>query len=356
MRIDSLSLRNFRNIEECEWDLGEGIHVLWGDNGEGKTNFLESIYFLSYCRPLRGDSVWSLIKWGKDAARVDGCIAEDGLTRTLRVTLDRKSGQSASINGEVVRSLKDYIGVSLCTVFHGEDTKALFGPPPGRRKIVDQICYLLHPGYGEEYLRYLRCLRQRNTLLKRIREGGQGSDVLLLDSLDEVIVPLAEKISSVRRDVFEELRSVYAEVLCRLGDGVDGELVGHFNFERSIFEREKGNDLGRGYTGYGPHRQDFKVVLSGVDGRRHASTGQKRLCALCLRLSQAIVIGNRKGKLPIMLLDDMTSELDRRRRDRLMRFVSDWGFQTVVTTTDWRLLPEGVDYASVRRVQGGRIM
>ncbi|RMG59539.1 MAG: DNA replication and repair protein RecF [Deltaproteobacteria bacterium] len=354
MLLEQVTLRNFRNIRECSLSLPPGLSVFWGENGQGKTNFLESIYFLSYGRPLRGESLSRLIRWESSSLSASTRVRKGEVSLPLTITM--KKGEKPEIrHGERrVNSLREHIGTLVSVAFQGEDGKLLFGPPPGRRKLLDQTCYLLKPSYGEELLDFLRALRQRNGLLKLVRDGEAGTGVL--SSFDQVFLERAERVSRVRREVFGKLRRAFEEVMEEVGGGVRATLKEKFGFSPESFRGALDEDIRTGTTTVGPHRDDFSVFYGERDGRHYASTGQKRVLIIAFRLAQALLVEEEKKENPILLLDDLTSEVDASGRERVLEFVCRRGNQALVTTTDRKLIPERAVTGGVFQVCGGQIL
>jgi DNA replication and repair protein RecF len=355
MFLSYLELKNFRNIESQGINLPRGITVLWGDNGGGKTNIIESIYFLSYLRPLRRGGVSQLLKHGEGDSHVSGKIRSGKDEADLRVFLKR--GGKVTPLREKVRagSFREYVGGLYSVAFVPEDIREIFGSPQGRRRLIDQSAAMAKPLHVDVLIEFMKCLRQRNRLLFLIREGRTGES--LLDSFDKEMIRLSVELSARRREMLHRIegyfQSCYEEI-----DGTGGvALKGRMDFDEREFKSCRARDIEKGVSTYGPHRDDFSILVDGKEGRFFTSQGRKRIISVAFRLSQALLLRDLTGQKPVLLLDDITSEVDPGRRKRLLGTIEKLGFQTIITTTDATLINEGFSQEiRALKVQNGSIL
>lgn len=355
MFLSYLELENFRNIESQGINLQRGITVLWGENGGGKTNILESIYFLSYLRPLRRGGVAQLVRHGETESRVTGQVKSGRDGEDLCVFLKRGERVTALRQNKRAASFREYVGGLYSVAFVPEDIRELFGPPPGRRRLIDQSAAMGKPLHLDVLMSYLQCLRQRNRLLFLVREGRAEESTL--EPFDREMSRLSVELSLRRREALSKIEGHFQSCY----EAIDGEgrvrLEGKIDFDEPEFARRRRRDIERGTSTYGPHRDDFSVLVEGRDGRLFASQGKKRVIAVAFRLAQALLLHELSGQSPVMLLDDITSEIDPGRRRRLLGMIEKLGFQTIVTTTDAALIREGFSHdVRALKVQKGSIV
>ena len=376
MMITHLSLTNFRNYTRLELNLPEGITLLQGDNAQGKTNLLESIYYLATSRSPQAGSDVEVVNWlVRDdplaCARLVAEVKWDGKTQRLELILaPGNNARSASptfrkqirVNGVPKRAM-DLIGLVNVVIFRPQDIDLVAGAPGGRRRYLDAMLCQLDNRYCRSLQMYNRVLSQRNCLLRTLRE--RSGDESQLDFWDERLIEHGTYITARRRDAFlgldrfgqvihrdmteqkEHLRLSYQPSLpvpaadgaeqAKLSPGTDWTLTGTeedlaLAFQTGLQDARK-EEIARGMTLTGPHRDDFRFLSTDVDLTVYGSRGQQRTAALTLKLAETEVVRQVKGHWPILLLDDVMSELDGQRRRRLMDLV-DGATQTLITTTD----------------------
>ena len=372
VELNAVSLTNFRSYRSMDLRLESGITVVHGPNGEGKSNLLEAIYLLAIGKSYRASTERDLVSWeaaeaggyaiiaGK-AARADGPLE-------LRIGLDC-SGQSTHvqkrirING-VARRATDLVGALGAVLFSAEDIDLVIGSPQGRRRYLDVMLAQLGARYVYTLQRYQRVLLQRNHVLRGLREGRAGEAELTF--WDQSLCTEGAAVLGARYDAMERLRPLIAEAYRRL-EG-HGELsigyVATVPFESrptpetiaEELERRRAHERAAGMTLVGPHRDDLRLVLSGVEMAKHASRGQARLGALSLRIAEGQLIEEYRGDAPVLLLDDVLSELDEARRGLVLDEASRYA-QAIVSTADLGLLPASyLDRGRRLRVEAGLVM
>ena len=352
MRVVSLSVRDFRCYETAQVALGEGLTVVSGPNGAGKTNLLEALYFGCTGRSCRTANEREVVRFGQGATRVVvHALSEDG-AHELAVGFEPGQPKRMRADGAPVERLLDVDTRPLVSVFLPDRLELIKGPPSLRRAHLDQFVSAMWPARSASRRGYAQALAQRNALLARIRAG-----VASRDSLSTWDRQLAEHGLALMRDRGQALDAI-AGAFGRLADalGLEGdaeiryrprsrattpeELVGE------LAERVEG-DLERGFSGHGPHRDDLATLHRGRELRAYGSQGQQRLALLALLLAERDAIASERDAVPLMLLDDVMSELDRDRRDALVEVLRSHG-QSVITTTDIEHVPGAADIGVTR--------
>ena len=354
MRIKKLKLKNFRNFTESEIAINDGTTVFYGGVGEGKTNLIEAIFLLSVGRSYRTPETNQVISWGKDEAvvRGEGAGAAGKFAVAIKVT---KTGKRIELNGENNKKSIDLIGGLRSVIFHSEDTAMVGGAPQLRRRYLDLAISQSSKNYAYNLRDYYRVLRQRNSALSRY----PGLD---MSAWDEQLSQVGAWITQIRAKVISEIAQTADLILKSLiGEAAKLEIKyvpsGEDDQERFKFKlsRSMSLDVSRGATSIGPHRDDFKLLLSGVDARYFASSGEKKTIVLALKLAEVEFIRAVTGEKPILLLDDVFSTLDLKRSKALLSVTGD-GSQCVITLTDLNFLRnEFKSGAALYEVAGGRI-
>ena len=362
MRVLSLTLRDFRSYEDAAVSLGPGLTVVSGPNGAGKTNLLEAIYFGAVGRSPRTTNERELVRFGATTARVVLRSEADDGPHEISVGFEPGQPKRLRVDGAAVERLLDAPERPLVSVFLPDRLDLIKGAPVLRRAHVDQLVAALWPSRVQTRRSYMQALAQRNALIARIRSGA-GS----LASLPSWDGQLAEHGIALMRDRSAAVQSV-ADRCRRIGEqlGLDAELEVAYR-PRSAAPDAPGlreelasrvqQDLDRGFTGHGPHRDELVSRLGGRDLRAFGSQGQQRLGLLALLIAEREAIAEQRGAPPLMLLDDVMSELDGIRRRALIELLRADGGQSVITTTDLEHVPGGDQDGIVRlSVGGGRVL
>ena len=316
MGFESVRFLNFRNLLDRELSLGAREVFLIGENGQGKTNMLESLYLLSVAASFRESREAAFFR---DAASPLGlsCRYRDevGGERTFSLSVDAERKKRILVNGkEVPRS--DLLGQVLSICFVQQDMLLVSGSPEERRRFLDQTLVLSDPAYFEALRGYRRVLRARNFVLKQGQDG-------LLDAYDAQLVPFGKELTRTRMELVTRLRSFFSALfrdITATDQGVDIRYSPSWRLDDDGFDaeeklrRQRDRDLAFGTTTSGPHRDVVSVIFEGREYSSYASTGQVRLCALVMRAAQARYLAERTEKKPILLLDDVLLELDQGRK------------------------------------------
>ena len=348
MQVLSLTLRDFRGYQDAQVDLGEGLTVVTGPNGAGKTNLLEGLYFGCTGRSCRTSNEREVVRFGAGAARTVLIFEDEDLHHELSVGFSPGQPKAMRADGAAVERLLDVAGRPLVSVFLPDRLEVIKGAPALRRGHLDQFVAALWPSRSTTRRLYGQALAQRNALIARIR-SGRGSRVSLT-SWDAQLARHGIALMSDRRSAVDLLAGPFRRVSEALG--LQGEPAVNYRPRSSANDPEElareladriESDLERGFTGHGPHRDDLATEHDGHDLRAYGSQGQQRLALLALLLAEREVIATHCPSAPIMLLDDVMSELDRDRRQALIELLRSSPGQSVITTTDLEHVPGATD-------------
>ena len=359
MKIKKLFLQNFRNYESESFVFSDGLNVLFGKNGQGKTNCAEAVFYLCTGASLRIRHDKQLIRMGAESAKI---IAETE-NRYGNVTIEAdiyENKREIRVNGSKIAKNADLMGHINSVFFSPGELRLIQDGPDERRRFMNISISQTSPAYYTALLRYNKILDQRNTLLK-------NRDVtLVLDTLpiwDEQLCKYASIIVKKRREFVEQLAPYAKEYHAFLTDGGEELAIkpdriydgAEEDIEKTLLRRLANNyekDLRLGFTTVGPHRDDLDVLINGIDAKAYASQGQTRTAALALKLSEVQIFKALSGENPILILDDVMSELDLPRRKKLLKCVSE--LQTILTCTHTERVLYGASCNKIR-IENGKI-
>ena len=339
MRVERIQLRDFRNYEAAEVRLADGLTVVAGANGAGKTNLLEAVYFGCTARSPRTSNERELVRRGGDgvARVVLDLSAADGEHR-IEVGFQPGEAKHLRVDDSPVESLSAVEVRPLVSVFLPERLELVKGAPAARRAHLDQVVAALWPSRAETRGAYSRALAQRNALVARIRASAAGPAAL--DAWDLELARHGVRLMADRAEAVEGLRPLFAGLAGQLGLPGDAELRYRPRSEASDADglaaelrERRAADLERGFTAHGPHRDELSLLLGGVGLRAYGSQGQQRAALLALLFAERALLAERRARPPLMLLDDVMSELDAERRELLAKLLRAGG-QAVITTTE----------------------
>ena len=348
MQVLTLSLRDFRGYHDAHVELGDGLTVVTGPNGAGKTNLLEGLYFACTGRSCRTSNEREVIRFGVGTTRtVLTCQAEDGV-HELSVGFSTGEPKVMRADGASVERLLDVSSRPLVSVFLPDRLELIKGAPALRRAHLDQFVAALWPARAGTRRLYGQALAQRNALISRVRTGA--ADRASLATWDAQLARHGVALMDDRRRAIALITEPFARLATDLG--LAGQPTVSYRPRSRATEPEQlaaelaervGLDLERGFTGHGPHRDDLSTEHAGRDLRAYGSQGQQRLALLALLLAERRVIGTQRPAVPIMLLDDVMSELDRDRRQSLVDVLRSTAGQSVITATDLEHVPGSTD-------------
>jgi DNA replication and repair protein RecF len=362
--LDSLQATDFRNLREVFLRPSAHATVVVGSNGQGKTNLLEAIYFLCTLRPLRANRLSELVLFGAERARVRATLTLGGARREIAVEI--ASGvRQAFVDGKKAARLEDYFGGVSVVAFTPDDLAVVKGPPELRRAFLDRAVFNRFPAYLREHRAYQRALKSRNRLLK---EGAPGEYV---SAYDEALARTGARVLVQRQALLAEMapRAVTAvRAISRLPEVEIGYTALHLGSQAGKSEEELetalrealverlARDRERAFTSVGPHADDLALTLGGRSARAYASQGEGRALVLGWKMAEIDNVRSAFGRPPILLLDDVSSELDPERNAFLMHALAASEAQALLTTTDPALVARaaGPDTRWLR-VEAGRL-
>ena len=347
MRVTRVSLRDFRNIERAAVALSPGTTVVSGPNGAGKTNLLEAIYFGCTARAARTPNERELLRRGAAALRVEVDVEGEGEAHSIEVGFTPGQPKRVLLDGAPEEGLLGSAARPLVSVFLPDRLELVKGAPGVRRRQLDRLVAGLWPSRTQARAAYSRALAQRNALLMRIRARASGPAGL--DAWDRELAGLGAQLMEDRRTAATRLAPLFAGRAADLGLPEEAELrylprsraTDADGLAAELGERRDA-DLERGFTAHGPHRDDLRLLHAGQPLRGDGSQGQQRTAVLALLFAERDLLVAERRRPPLMLLDDVMSELDGARRDRLAELLQSAG-QAVLTTTDRAHVPLGED-------------
>ncbi len=351
MRLKTINIKNFRNYCSQTLELCSGVNIISGLNAQGKTNFIEAISIISTGRSHRTRKEAELIRWDEDIAEIkaeiceeESCENDDFTFLDYRFNRDKK--KFISVNGVKKEKLSELLGHLYTVIFSPDHMSIVKGGPAERRRFMDVALSQLKPSYYHSLSSYSKVLDQRNMTLQKNRESINLSN--LLDVWDKQLVKYGIKIIE-EREIFIKLIKDSASIVCDEVSGKNDKLnvkyvssifensqkhgtmgIGEA-FEKKLFEN-RNMDIKKGHTSVGPHRDDFSLLVNGREVRNFGSQGQQRTVLLALKIAELKIMKEEAGHSPVLLLDDVFSELDSERKEYLLRYLK--GMQSIITCTD----------------------
>ena len=355
--VRRVAVRNFRNYDRAELCLAPGVTVISGANGAGKTNLLEAIYFGLTGRSCRTSNERELVRHGESVARVTIETEDEAGAHMLEAGFEPGESKRLRVDGALVERLSDSTARPLVSVFMPERLELVRGPPSSRRAHLDRLVAAMWPGRAAVRTAYARALAQRNALLARVRAGLAAAT--LLDSWDAELSRHGVELMADREQAVASITQAFSDRAHELGLPAPAEVsyrrrssAADAEELRAELEERRATDLARGFSGHGPHRDELGLRHDGRPLRSFGSQGQQRVALLALLLAERDALAGR-GRAPLMLLDDVMSELDSERRERLGALLIEVG-QAVVTATDAERVPVS-SLASLVDVRGGSV-
>ena len=381
MRLDHLTLHNFRNYVRLDLDLAPGITMLLGDNAQGKTNLLEAIYYLATSRSPHAATDREVVNWlvadeePLPYTRLVGRVSRGSSSQSIEITLTQQADNGSRyrkqirINGVNKRAM-DLLGHLNVVLFLPQDIDLVSGSPSGRRRYLDVTLCQVDPTYCRHLSRYNQIVTQRNALLRDLRE--RSGDPGQLAFWDEKLAGHGAYLVHRRRGAVQLLDELAHSVQGLL---TDGEERLHLRYEPSLeaegeaatealrqafltqLGAQRQREIAAGMSLTGPHRDEMRFLIDGVDAGVYSSRGQQRTAALALKLAEVDLMRHETGEHPVLLLDDVLSELDAHRRSFLMRALEDGPQQSVITTTELHALSQSfLERCRLLRVRLGQLV
>lgn len=336
MYIQSLELNNYRNYSSLNIDFDNGTNILYGNNAQGKTNILESIYLAGTAKSHRAVRDREIIKFNEQEAHIKVIIKKNNIPIRIDMHLKKNKSKGIAINGIPIRKASELFGICNVVFFSPEDLNIIKNGPMERRRFMDLELCQLDKVYVHNLVNYNKIINQRNKLLKDI---GFGNDKELRDTLDIWDMQLADygaKLITRRNQFICDINEIIYEIHRKLTDNreelnvkYEPNIIGNNLYEELIRCRDK--DFKLKSTTVGPHRDDISFLIGDVDIRKYGSQGQQRTAALSLKLSEIELVKLMINDIPILLLDDVLSELDSNRQKQLLESLDN--IQTIITCT-----------------------
>ena len=348
MRIKKLKVENFRNLENLDIEFSEGVNIIYGNNAQGKTNIIESIYIFSFGKSFRANKDIELLKFDKEYFLSNIEIMKKDRELEMDFGFDKISNKKMiKVNGVIQKKISDVIGKLNVVVFKPEDIKIVTDSPSIRRKYIDYLISSISKSYLENITKYKKVMEERNNLLKEIKLRLKGSknldetDSNFLDVYDKLLSKLNWEIYNERKRVIEKLNNYIYDIHLKLTENYINNEKLHIKYVSNVAEdiekmynnlsKSRLNDISKGYTSLGIHRDDYIISINSLDVSIYGSQGQKKSSIISLKLSELKVIEEVIGEKPVLLLDDYMSELDEKRRLKFLDIIED--IQIIITTT-----------------------
>ena len=341
MIIKSVALNNFRNYETLSLELGTNLNILYGDNAQGKTNVLEAIYVCGTTKSHKGSKDKELIRIGCEDAHIRMIVSKEGIDHKIDMHLKKSRSKGIAIDGLPIKKSVDIFGLVYIVFFSPEDLNMIKEGPGERRRFLDMELSQMNKVYLYHLTKYNKILVQRNNLLKQIAYEPGLRDTL--DVWDKQLIDNGKVLINSRAEFIREINEIIEPIHGRLtGNTEKIKLVYEPNVTEEEFEakvrKNRDRDIYQKMTLTGPHRDDICFLINDIDIRKFGSQGQQRTAALSLKLSEIELVKRNIKDNPILLLDDVLSELDRKRQNYLMDSIND--IQTIITCTGLEELVE----------------
>ncbi|MDD4110633.1 MAG: DNA replication/repair protein RecF [Clostridia bacterium] len=369
MKVKSIKLINYRNYSSKTFAFPATTNILLGKNAQGKTNLLEAIFTCAIGRSLRANKDNDIIKWGEDHAKIELEVEKKFGNTKIEIYYFKSSKKTIKINGLPIKRMGELLGEFRCVFFAPDELKLIKESPEDRRRFMDIDISQTSNEYFYLLGKYEKIISSRNKLLKENKDTKRNIEKFedlkrMVSIYNEQLAECSAKITIFRNN-FIVLLAPYAEkshsFLTSKSESLLVEYDGSLKFENRIIEAEKlqelkasflslyeknfEKDLGLGYTTIGPHRDDIKVLINNIDVRNFCSQGQQRTAALSMKLAELEIIREKTGELPVLILDDVLSELDLSRRTKLLKFCS--LTQTFISSTD---IPEKITESNIIKI------
>lgn len=344
MHIKNISLINFRNYEHEEIELNKGVNIFYGQNAQGKTNIIESVYLLSTGKSHRSQKDNELINWNNKESKIKIAYEKDKQNNIIEMYLKNNQRKLIKLNGVRLNKTGELLGNLITVIFSPDHMKIIKEGPVERRRFIDIIMSQVKPGYFYNLSQYVKLIVQRNNLLSQVKEKPKVIDTI--DVWDQQLVEYGTKVIKERITFLKLIQEYAMEIHKSITNGKENlkleykSSIGYTsedeeNIKNSFIkelEKFKAIDIRRGLTHKGPHRDDILFYINDMDVKTYGSQGQQRTTLLSLKIAELKFMNNETDSYPILLLDDVFSELDTERQRFLMKFINE--IQTFITCTD----------------------
>ncbi len=336
MIIESVDLQNYRNYEFLNMTFDNKINIIYGDNAQGKTNILESLYVCATSKSHRGSKDKDIIRFGNDEAHIKVMVKKHGMNYRIDMHLKKNKTKGIAVNGIPIRRAVELFGIINIIIFSPEDMNIIKNGPSERRRFMDMELSQLDKIYLSNLVNYNKVVVQRNKLLKQLQFSGDSGLVDMLDVWDMQLVRYGSEIIKRRMDFIDNINSIIRPVHSKLSGNKEILNLRYIpctttdNFKDEVV-RSRERDIKFKMTNVGPHKDDVAFFINDKDVRKYGSQGQQRTCALSLKLAEIELVKKVINDTPVLLLDDVLSELDANRQNFLLDSIGD--IQTIITCT-----------------------
>lgn len=334
MFIESIELLNYRNYDQLHMEFDEGTNVLYGDNAQGKTNILEAIYVCSTTKSHKGSKDREIVKFGQDESHIKMIVRRDGIPYRIDMHLKKNKAKGVAINGVPIKKASELFGIVNVIFFSPEDLNIIKNGPSERRRFIDLELCQLNKLYVYNLIQYNKVVVQRNRLLKDLEFQPSLKETLSI--WDIQLVKFGKELIRIRADFIRDLNQIIHDIHFHLSGERENLVIQYEpnvtveNFEESLL-RNSFQEFKQKMTLTGPHRDDLNFIVNGTDIRKFGSQGQQRTAALSLKLAEIELVKRAVKDYPVLLLDDVLSELDSKRQEHLLSEINH--IQTVITCT-----------------------
>lgn len=359
MIIKSIELSNYRNYELLNMDFDSGTNILYGDNAQGKTNILESIYVCGTTKSHKNSRDRDIIRFGNDESHIKMFIEKDNITHRIDMHLKKNKNKGIAVDGIPLKKSSELFGIVNIIFFSPEDLNIIKNGPAERRKFIDMELSQLDKIYLYNLMNYNKILEQRNKLLKDIHFNSDRALYDTLDVWDCQLIDFGIKIIKRREEFINDIHDIIKNIHLNLsGNKEELDLVYEPNININDFEKKlisnRERDIYTKTTSCGPHRDDMAFFVKKTDMRKFGSRGQHRTCALSLKLSEIEIVKKMIKDVPVLLLDDVMSELDSSRQNQLLNGLD--GIQTIITCTGLdEFIESKINAKKVYKVENGTV-
>lgn len=363
MIIKKITFRDYRNFKEETIEFSPGVNIITGENAQGKTNLIEGIYMTSVGKSFRTSKDRDMIMFGADYCSISADFSDTD-TEHVEIVISKDGKKAAKIDGRKISKTSELLGNIICVAFTPDDLKIVKEDPSKRRDFIDRELARISLSYFDDLKKYRRALTQRNAFLKE--SGVVRKNSSDLDIWDEILSVSGSRIMMKRENFIGELSDISSrihdgitqgreELSVRYARSLNTEASDSEDIRKDFYEAlvsERNDDIKKGFTKTGPHRDDLEILINGRNTRKFGSQGQQRTAALSLKLAEIDIIRQQTGENPILLLDDVLSELDTNRQEYMIKTLSD--IQMMITTTELsRSVLEEIEDPCVIKIKNG---
>ncbi len=367
MKLKKLTITNFRNYSKLTTSFSPNLNIIVGDNGQGKTNLLESIFVLGMTKSHKSILDKTIIKDNESFAKIEGVIETQTIPINLEVLL-QPTKKEMKIDNNKINKISEYITKLSLIFFYPEDLNLIKGSPSERRRYLDTQLSQLHPNYVNVLIEYNKILKQRNELLKTNKINNESS-VKYFEILTESLIKRGTTLYQYRENYIKNINKNVCEIYKNIS-GINNFKINYkpsidiYDYNKKYIEKtfktellkSQNSEIKLGVTLVGPHRDDFEFIVNGKDLKIYGSQGQQRIAVLAMKLSEVPIFKKYKNVYPILLLDDIFSELDDNKKNNLLKYIFN-NIQIFITTTDLTSINKDIlKKANIIKIHNGNII